>query len=151
MRKRTASVTPPVALAAYAASAIAISDPVKTGFQALKLASWIFIMPFLFVYTPILLTGTPTDVTITFIACLLGIVGWAGWLEGFFTKKTTGSERFLLFVSSLCMLLPVGHLFVFIFSLEGEYQYPTYVLGILLLGLTFLMQRGRGEVIPQIA
>ncbi len=145
------AVTPPVALAAYAASAIAVSDPLKTGFQALKLASWIFIMPFLFVYTPILLTGTITDVTITFIACLLGIVGWAGWLEGFFTKKTTGSERFLLFASSLCMLLPVGRFFVFIFSLEGEYQYPTYVLGILLLGLTFLMQRGRGEVIPQTA
>ncbi|MGY9015172.1 MAG: TRAP transporter large permease subunit, partial [Rhodospirillales bacterium] len=51
----TSAVTPPVALAAYAASAIAQSDPVKTGVEAMKLASLIFIMPFLFIYTPLLL------------------------------------------------------------------------------------------------
>ena len=40
------AVTPPVALAAYAASAISNADPVKTGFEALRLASMIFVMPF---------------------------------------------------------------------------------------------------------
>ncbi|MEE9276632.1 MAG: TRAP transporter large permease subunit, partial [bacterium] len=155
------AVTPPVALAAYAASAIAVSDPVTTGFQALKLASWIFIMPFLFVYTPLLHTGTTIenpgttiDIVITFIACLLGIVGWAGWLEGFFTKKTTGLERFLLLFSSLLLLMPVQSFFAYIFSLEAyifsfqrEYQIPiyAYALGAALLGLAFLLQRARGE------
>lgn len=145
------AVTPPVALAAYAASAIALSDPVKTGFQALKLASWIFIMPFLFVYTPILLTGTTTQVTITFIACLLGILGWAGWLEGFFLKPTTGTERMLLLGSSLCLLMPVGQFAAFAFSLKGTFIYPSYVMGALLLVLAFIMQRGRGEVVSQTA
>ncbi len=145
------AVTPPVALAAYAASAIAGSDPLKTGFQALKLASWLFIMPFLFVYTPILLSGTAFEVSVTFIACLFGIVGWAGWLEGYFTKRTTGAERFLLFLSSLCLLLPVDNFFVFIFSLGGDYNYSAYTLGLALLLLTYLMQRGRGEIVPQTA
>jgi TRAP transporter 4TM/12TM fusion protein len=143
------AVTPPVALAAYAASAIAVSDPLKTGFQALKLASWIFIMPFLFVYTPILLNGTTLEVSIVFIACLFGIIGWAGWLEGFFTKQTTGAERLLLFASSLCLLLPVERFVTFIFSIEGDYKYPTYVIGLLLLILTYMMQRGRREAVPQ--
>lgn len=141
------AVTPPVALAAYAASAIASSDPLKTGFQALKLASWLFIMPFLFVYTPILLNGTYFEVTVTFVACLFGIVGWAGWLEGYFTKQTTGAERFLLFLSSTLLLLPIERFFVFIFSLKGNYHYPTYALGVALLLLTYLMQRGRGETV----
>ena len=145
------AVTPPVALAAYAASAIATSDPLKTGFQALKLASWLFVMPFLFVYTPILLTGTSTEVTITFIACLFGIVGWAGWLEGFLIKTTMGPERALLFLSSICLLLPVERFFLFTFSMEGDYHYPTYVLGVLLLGASFLIQRGRTEATPRAA
>lgn len=145
------AVTPPVALAAYAASAIAGSDPLKTGFQALKLASWLFIMPFLFVYTPILLNGTTFEVTVTFVACLFGIVGWAGWLEGYFTKQTRGAERFLLFLSSTFLLLPADNFFVFIFSLEGDYHYPAYALGVALLLLTYLMQRGRGETMPKIA
>ena len=51
------NVTPPVALAAIAASAIAKSDPFKTGWEACKLASWIYLMPFLFIYTSILNVG----------------------------------------------------------------------------------------------
>jgi hypothetical protein len=78
-------------------------------------------------------------------------VGWAGWLEGFLIKTTMGSERSLLFLSSICLLLPVERFFLFIFSLEGDYRYPTYVLGVLLLGASLLIQRGRTETAPQAA
>jgi len=132
-----------VALAAYAASAIAVADPIKTGFQALKLASWIFIMPFLFVYTPVLLDGTLPDITITVAACLLGIAAWAGWLEGFLIRPTSPFERGLLFVSSACLLLPVDHLITYLTPLTGEFHYPVYLFGTALLALTFVLQRAR--------
>ena len=138
------AVTPPVALAAYAASAIAVSDPVKTGFQALKLASWIFIMPFLFVYTPLLLSGTATEVAITFVACLIGIIGWTGWMENFMTRYANGVERALMFISSICLLLPVGNFVTFVTPLEGDLRYPAYTVGVIALVAVFIMQRTRG-------
>lgn len=140
----TSAVTPPVALAAYAASAIAVSDPVRTGFQAVKLASWIYIMPFLFVYTPLLLTGTLLDIAIVCAACLIGIVCWAGWIEGYFLRETNKLERGLLFVASICLLLPLDHFITYITPLTGEYRYPVYVAGTIMLALTFVLQRARG-------
>ena len=142
------AVTPPVALAAYAASAIAVSDPVKTGFQALKLASWLFIMPFLFVYTPLLLDGTTTEVSITFGACVIGIVGWAGWMENFMIRYANGLERALMFIGSTCLLLPVGNFVVFITPLEGDLRYLSYAAGIVALAAVFVLQRTRGGEDP---
>ncbi len=143
------AVTPPVALAAYAASAIAVSDPVKTGFQALKLASWLFIMPFLFVYTPLLLSGTTTEVSITFAACLVGIVGWAGWMENFMTRTANGLERGLMFAGSVCLLLPVGNFITFVTPIEGDLRYGAYGVGLVALVAVFVMQKTRGGVDPQ--
>jgi TRAP-type uncharacterized transport system fused permease subunit len=137
------AVTPPVALAAYAASAIAHSDPVRTGFQALKLASWIFLMPFLFAYTPILLNGGWPDVILTVIACLLGIVAWGGVLEGYLIKTTTKIEWILVCAASMALLLPMDHLVVFFTPLRGEFHYITYFLGVSLLGIAFFRQRVR--------
>ncbi|MBI4251628.1 MAG: TRAP transporter fused permease subunit, partial [Candidatus Tectomicrobia bacterium] len=138
------AVTPPVALAAYAASAIAMSDPVKTGFQAVKLASWVFLMPFLFVYTPLLLDGTALDITITVAACLAGIVTWGGVVEGFFIRHTTPAERGMLAVASVFLLLPVDHLITWLTPAEWVFHhYPFYAAGAALLAAVFLMQRAR--------
>ncbi|MDA1000949.1 MAG: TRAP transporter large permease subunit, partial [bacterium] len=140
----TSAVTPPVALAAYAASAIAMSDPVKTGFQAVKLASWIYIMPFLFVYTPLLLTGTVIDITLTVLACLVGIIAWAGVLEGYIFKPTNKFEWSLLLGSMVCLLLPVDHFLAYFTPLSGEFHYTVYAVGVALLVLAFILQRARG-------
>jgi len=142
------AVTPPVALAAYAASAIAMSDPVKTGFQAVKLASWVFLMPFLFVYTPLLLDGTTLDIIITVAACLVGIVAWGGVVEGFFIRYTTPAEWGMLAVASVFLLLPVDHLITWLTPVEWVFHhYPFYAAGTILLGAVFLMQRGRAPEI----
>lgn len=137
------AVTPPVALAAYAASAIALSDPIKTGFQALKLSSWIFIMPFLFVYTPLLLTGTTTEVTITFTACVLGIVGWGGFWEGYMIRTANRLERNMMLFGAVCLLLPVAHFITWVASLKSTYTYTSYMIGVVSLVLVFLSQRAR--------
>ncbi|OGL58808.1 MAG: hypothetical protein A3J27_11730 [Candidatus Tectomicrobia bacterium RIFCSPLOWO2_12_FULL_69_37] len=138
------AVTPPVALAAYAASAIAMSDPVKTGFQAVKLASWVFLMPFLFVYTPLLLDGTTLDIVITVAACLAGIVAWGGVVEGFVIRHTTLAEWGMLAVASAFLLLPVDHLVTWLTPVEWVFHhYPFYAAGAALLLAVFLMQRAR--------
>jgi len=60
------------------------------------LASWIFVMAFLLVYTALLLDGTRFDITATVVACLIGIVAWAGFLDGFLIETTSLIERILL-------------------------------------------------------
>ena len=127
------AVTPPVALAAYAASAISKADPVKTGFEALRLASMIFVMPFLFVYSPLLLTGTVTEIVITTVACVLGVIAWAGCLEGYIIRKAVSIEKAILGVSAACLLLPVAELIAFIFKLETNLDYQVYLAGTLIL------------------
>jgi TRAP-type uncharacterized transport system fused permease subunit len=137
------AVTPPVALAAYAASAISNADPVKTGFEALRLASMIFVMPFLFVYSPILLSGTVTEITMTTIACVLGVIAWAGCLEGYMIKKTLPVEKITLGVSAACLLLPVSELLAFLFNLRGNFDLHVYLAGGLILLGTVAWQKAR--------
>jgi TRAP transporter 4TM/12TM fusion protein len=145
----TSAVTPPVALAAYAASAIAQSDPVKTGVEAMKLASLIFIMPFLFIYTPLLLDGTNTDITITTVACIFGVVAWAGFLEGHIIQNTIRIERLLVAGAAACLLLPMDHLFTFISGIEGDFRYQVYILGGVFLATMLILQKVRGGKDPQ--
>ena len=134
------AVTPPVALAAFAASSIAQSDPVKTGNQALKLASMILIMPFLFVYTPLLLNSTTFDIGVTVVACLLGVVAWAKFFEGFGAGRHIPFERGLWFIAAVCLLLPVGTFVIFILGVDGDLRYESYVAGALILGGVYAYQ-----------
>ena len=130
------AVTPPVALAAYAASSISRGDPVKTGNQALKLASMILVMPFLFVYTPLLLDGTAPDITITVVACVLGVVAWARFLEGHGIGRRIPLERPLWLLAAICLLLPAGTFVGFVTGLETDFRYYAYGVGaILVLGM----------------
>jgi TRAP transporter 4TM/12TM fusion protein len=98
------NVTPPVALAAIAASAIAKSDPWKTGWEACRLASWIYLMPFLFVYTSILNVGWNIGFLLTVLTSIIALISWGGALTGYLLRRTTLFERACLFVSSLALL-----------------------------------------------
>ncbi|NQV56157.1 MAG: TRAP transporter fused permease subunit [Rhodospirillales bacterium] len=137
------AVTPPVALAAYAASAIAKSDPVKTGFEALRLASLIFVMPFLFVYTPLLLDGTVLEITITTLACIVGVIAWATFLEARGFIDTSLVERLCLGLAAVCLLLPLDRLIGFLFDLESNLLYETYVAGVILVIAALAYQKSR--------
>ena len=140
----TSAVTPPVALASLAASAIAGGDPMKTSVESVKLASWIFIMPFLFVYTPLLLDGSLVDICATIGACVVGVVAWAGFLEGYLLGYTRFYERALLGLAAACLMLPIDHLFTFFTPYEGEYHYEAYAIGLILLAVIVMLQRTRG-------
>jgi TRAP-type uncharacterized transport system fused permease subunit len=98
------NVTPPVALAAIAAAAIAKSDPWKTGWAACKLASWVYLMPFLFIYTPILDVGWNSGFLLTTVKACVALVAWGAALEGYLFKETAWYERVGLLAAALGLL-----------------------------------------------
>ena len=104
-----ADITPPVALAAYAGSAIAKSDPMKTGLNATKLAIAAFIVPYIFAYSPALLFENISgwwEVAQICVSALLGIFGIAAALNGHLYKKLSWVFRILLAVGGLGMMIP---------------------------------------------
>ncbi|WP_419012294.1 TRAP transporter permease [Dysosmobacter sp.] len=104
-----ADITPPVALAAYAGSAIAKADPMKTGFNATKLAIAAFIVPYIFAFSPQMLfvdvTGAFQVVQIC-ISALLGIFGVAAALNGFLYRPIPVLLRLAMAVGGLGMMIP---------------------------------------------
>jgi TRAP-type uncharacterized transport system fused permease subunit len=136
-------VTPPFALAAYGASAIAQSDPVKTGNQAVVLSSMIFITPFIFVYTPILLNGTTLQIVVTVIGCALGAIAWAMFIEAYALTNMTATERILAGVGAAFLLLPVDHMIDYFLRANHRLFYETYTIGALLALTAAVMQLRR--------
>ena len=104
-----ADITPPVALAAYAGSAIAHSNPLKTGVTATKLAIAAFIVPYIFAFSPQMLfvdvTGAFQVVQIC-ISALLGIFGVAAALNGFLYRPIPALLRVAMAVGGLGMMIP---------------------------------------------
>ena len=105
-----ADITPPVALAAYAASGMAGSDPFRTGNTAFRLGMAKVLVPFVFVFSPSLLIVakgfTIEDFAITFVGCLLGITLLAAALSRFFLVEMTRVEQTLCVIGALLMIAP---------------------------------------------
>jgi TRAP transporter 4TM/12TM fusion protein len=107
-----AMVTPPVALAAYAAASIAGADIMKTGFAAFRFALVGFTLPFIFVFRPELLLlapdGTPAvvDVLQAVVVAVLGISAFAASLAGFLFGPASLVQRLLLLVAAGLLLAP---------------------------------------------
>lgn len=101
------AITPPVALASYAAAGIAESDPMKTGITAFKLAMAGFIIPFMFVFGPsLLLMGTPMAIFINAITAFLGVMALAGGIESWFIVKTNIITKSLYLISAILLIYP---------------------------------------------
>jgi len=104
-----ADITPPVALAAYAGSAIAKSNPMKTGINATKLAIAAFIVPYIFAYSPQMLMENITawyEVVLLVITALLGLFSIAAALNGHLIRKIPVVFRVMLIAGGLCMMIP---------------------------------------------
>ncbi|MEM1525086.1 MAG: TRAP transporter permease [Nitrososphaerales archaeon] len=104
-----ADITPPVALAAYAASGIAKASPFQTGVRASLLALVAFLIPYVFVLHPqlaLLNVKTPLDTIIPFFTALLGAVALACGVSGYIFKPTTILERILMLISAFLLIEP---------------------------------------------
>ena len=103
-----ADITPPVALAAYAGSAISGGDPLKTGVNASKLGIAAFIIPYVFVLSPQILGIGATFGGVLFTTCtaIIGMAGISGAMIGQFYCKANVLERLLLLAGGLCLIDP---------------------------------------------
>lgn len=128
-----ADVTPPVALAAFAGAGIAKANPLKTGVTAFKLAIAAFLVPYVFVYNPsmLLIDVTPMGMILMIITSLIGIIGVASGVSGFFITEQSFIERIIFFAGGLLMVIP------------GTY---TDAIGIAVLLVGFIIQRKKAVV-----
>ncbi|PWT29433.1 C4-dicarboxylate ABC transporter [Butyrivibrio fibrisolvens] len=103
-----ADITPPVALAAYAGSAIAKSNPMKTAFTASRLAIAAFIVPYMFCLSPALLMidTTAVEVALISITAIIGIFGLASGLEGYCFTDMNKIIRILIVIGGLLLIYP---------------------------------------------
>ncbi|MCM3766369.1 TRAP transporter permease [Neobacillus niacini] len=100
-------ITPPVALASYAAASIAKSDTNSTGFYAFFLSIPALLVAFSFVFNPaLLLIGDPFEIVIATTTTLLGVTALSGAIIGYFIVPLKMLLRLVLVIASICLIAP---------------------------------------------
>lgn len=101
------AITPPVALAAQASAGIAGADFMKTGFLAMRLGLVAFILPYLFVYNPVLLMeGSVFNILTAFLTAAVGITGFASALNGYLFTFMKMWKRVVLLLGAILLIIP---------------------------------------------
>jgi TRAP transporter 4TM/12TM fusion protein len=102
------NITPPVALAAYAGAGIAKTSPSKVGWTAFRLALAGFIIPFIFVYHPVLLFigGTPLEIALAVVTSVIGVLALGCSLQNYMFTHTNILQRVALFAAALVLIMP---------------------------------------------
>ena len=103
-----ADVTPPVALAAFAGAGIAGGNALKTGINASKLAIAAFIIPYMFVLSPVILMVDATigNVLLATVTAIIGMVALSSALIGYLVDNCRAYERIILIAGGLMMIKP---------------------------------------------
>jgi len=132
-----ADVTPPVALAAYAAAGISGDDPLKTGLVAAKLALSGFLVPFVFIYNPmlVLVDVQPFPLLLSLMTALLGMFLMAMCTIGYFKRPLSAPLRALAATGALSLLHP---------------SFMSDVYGIIVLAIVYTLQtmKAKKEILP---
>lgn len=119
-----ADITPPVALAAFAASGIAKSKPIRTGVESTRLSIAAFMAPYIFVISPalLLINTTLLESIWVMLTSTLGMIGVGAGLIGYWMSKLNVLERILALAGGVLAVIP---------GIETD------IAGIILLGLVF--------------
>jgi len=105
------AITPPVALAAFAGAGISGARPFQTGFNAMKLAIIAYIVPYTFVFHPVLLwEGSLSTILLSFLFDLVGCISIGSGLIGYFIRPLSYPIRFFMILASAGLFWP-GHQF----------------------------------------
>jgi TRAP transporter 4TM/12TM fusion protein len=120
------AITPPVALAVFAAAGLAKSDLWATGLAAVRIAATAFIIPFMFVYEPaLLMIGDWPTIIMASISATIGVMLFAAGLHGYFITHSTYWQSALLVVAGLLLIDP---------------HFSTDVIGAILAGVVVAVQ-----------
>lgn len=128
------NITPPVAMGPFAAAAIAQADPMKTGWTCFRFAKIIYVMPVLFAYTHILLTGTPAQNIAAIASATLGTVLFSIMSTAFFYLRTNLIEWLLLAAATVLAFIP---------------SIQTGLAAIAIFGAVYFVQRKRAAAIAR--
>ena len=121
------AITPPVALAVFAAAALAKSDLWKTGLEAVRIAAPAYIVPFMFVYEPsLMLIGDWFTSLTSSVAAVIGVMSLAAGLQGYLLREARWWERILLVTAAILLIKP---------------GYISDAIGLALLALVFIVQK----------
>ncbi|MDA7027044.1 TRAP transporter permease [Bacillus sp. CLL-7-23] len=122
-----ADITPPVALAAFAAAGVAGGEPIRTGINSAKLAIAAFIIPYIFVLSPelLMINAHWYEIIWVIFTALSGMIAIGAGMIGFWMRKVLWFERILALLSGLLLIYPEGYtdliglgLFVLLFILQ---------------------------------
>jgi TRAP transporter 4TM/12TM fusion protein len=103
----TSDLTPPTCLSPFAAAAIAGSPPMATAWQAMRLGAVLFIVPFMFVYSPaLLMIGSWPEILGAFARAAIGIFCLAAGLQGWLRSRATPLDRTLLIAAGILFVVP---------------------------------------------
>ncbi|MBI2847905.1 MAG: TRAP transporter fused permease subunit [Chloroflexi bacterium] len=126
---QSANVSPPVAIAAYVGAGIAKADPTRTAFLSFRFSAFLFVLPLLFIFSPILMPdGLTLDVVRTILAGFFATIPFAGVVSSYLIRRLYLWERLSLVICLAALLTPN-----FIFQMSGL---------ILLAGTMFLQFKG---------
>ena len=122
-----ADITPPVALAAFAASGISGGDPIKTGVNASKLAIAAFIIPYMIIFSPEMLMIDVTFLQVIWVVltALMGMIAIGAGVIGYWYRKVIWFERLILIAAGLLMIYPESF---------------TDIAGLIVFGIMFVIQ-----------
>lgn len=136
--------TPPVGLAAYAASAIAKSDPIRTGLQGFTYDMRTAIIPFFFVFnSDLLLHGIDSWALgiLIFVMALLGAAAFTSAIQGWLITSNKAWEVPILLLATVILFNP--GIFSSLFGIAAEYKYQFYAVGMGLLLFVLITQKLR--------
>lgn len=103
----TSDLTPPTCLSPFAAAAIAGSPPMATAWQAMRLGAVLFIVPFMFVYSPaLLMMGTWPEILLKTATAAVGVVCLSAGLQGWLRTRATPLDRALLLAAAALLVVP---------------------------------------------
>jgi TRAP-type uncharacterized transport system fused permease subunit len=121
------AITPPVALAVFAAAGLARSDLWKTGWEAVRIAAATYIVPFMFVYEPsIMMIGDWFTIITSTASAIVGVMCLAAGSQGYLLRVANAWERVVLVIAALLLIKP---------------GYISDAIGLVLLGVIFFAQR----------
>lgn len=137
------AITPPVALAAFAAAGIAGSNPMETGYHSMRLGIAKYVLPFVFVFAPgMLFVGTWQEIVLGIVSGFAGIFALTVASEGWFFAGVGWFTRILMGACALLFFVPGLQLTLFGSGLNLPY-FMTHLIAWGILGLVFVVHRSQ--------